>query len=56
MTVVFTFAHYPNFKACRLDREMIFSNEKNGMRVKPPLVSKEAAQRSGGLPTLITFG
>jgi len=32
---------------------MMFPNEKNGMRVKPLLVSKEAAQRSGGLPTLI---
>ena len=32
---------------------MIFPKEKNGMRVKPLLVSKEAAQRSGGLPTLI---
>ena len=34
---------------------MMFPNEKNGMRVKPLLVSKEAAQRSGGLPTLIPF-
>jgi hypothetical protein len=32
-----------------------FPNQKNGMRVKPVLVSKEAAQRSGGLPTLIPF-
>ena len=31
---------------------MTFPNEKNGMRVKPLLVSQEAAQRSGGLPTL----
>jgi len=34
---------------------MMFPNEKNGMRVKPLLVSKEAAQRCGGLPTLIPF-
>jgi hypothetical protein len=34
---------------------MTFPNDKNGMRVKPLLVSKEAAQRSGGLPTLIPF-
>jgi hypothetical protein len=34
---------------------MLFPQEKNGMRVKPVLVSKEAAQRSGGLPTLIPF-
>jgi hypothetical protein len=34
---------------------MMFPNEKKGMRVKPLLVSKEAAQRSGGLPTLIPF-
>ena len=34
---------------------MMFPNEKNGMRVKPLLVSKEAAQRSGGLSTLIPF-
>jgi len=34
---------------------MTFPNEKNGMRVKPLLVSREAAQRSGGLPTLIPF-
>jgi hypothetical protein len=34
---------------------MMFPNEKNGMRVKPLVVSKEAAQRSGGLPTLIPF-
>ena len=34
---------------------MTFPNEKNGMRVKPLLVSKEAAQRSGGLSTLIPF-
>jgi len=32
---------------------MTFPNEKNGMRVKPLLASQEAAQRSGGLPTLI---
>jgi hypothetical protein len=32
-----------------------FPNQKNGMRVKPLLVFKEAAQRSGGLPTLIPF-
>jgi len=32
---------------------MMFPNEENGMRVKPLLVSKEDAQRSGGLPTLI---
>jgi hypothetical protein len=35
---------------------MMFPKEKNGMRVKPLLVSKKAAQRSGGLPTLIPFG
>jgi hypothetical protein len=34
---------------------MMFPNEKKGMRVKPLFVSKEAAQRSGGLPTLIPF-
>jgi hypothetical protein len=34
---------------------LMFPNEENGMRVKPLLVSKEAAQRSGGLPTLIPF-
>jgi hypothetical protein len=34
---------------------MMFPNDKNGMRVKPLLVSKEAAQRSGCLPTLIPF-
>jgi hypothetical protein len=34
---------------------MMFPNDKNGMRVKPLLVSREAAQRSGGLPTLIPF-
>ena len=34
---------------------MMFPNEKKGMRVKPLLVSKGAAQRSGGLPTLIPF-
>jgi hypothetical protein len=34
---------------------MIFPNDKNGMRVKPLLVSQEAAQRIGGLPTLIPF-
>jgi hypothetical protein len=34
---------------------MMFPNEENGMRVKPFLVRKEAAQRSGGLPTLIPF-
>jgi hypothetical protein len=34
---------------------MGFSNEKNGIRVKPLLVCKEAAQRSGGLPTLSPF-
>jgi len=34
---------------------MMFPNEKKGMRVKPLLVSREAAQRSGGLPTLIPF-
>jgi len=33
---------------------MIFPNEKNSMRVKPLLVSDEAAQRSG-LPTLVPF-
>jgi len=32
---------------------MMFPNDKNDMRVKPLLVSKEAAQRSGRLPTLI---
>jgi hypothetical protein len=34
---------------------MIFPNEKNRMRVKPLFVSDEAAQRSGGLPTLVPF-
>jgi hypothetical protein len=34
---------------------MMFPNDKNGMRVNPLLVSKEAAQRSGGLPALIPF-
>jgi hypothetical protein len=34
---------------------MTFPNDKNGMGVNPLLVSKEAAQRSGGLPTLIPF-
>jgi hypothetical protein len=34
---------------------MLFPEEKNGMRVKPVLVSRAAAQRSGGLPTLIPF-
>jgi hypothetical protein len=34
---------------------MIFPNEKNSMRVKPLLVFDEAAQRSGGLPTLVPF-
>jgi hypothetical protein len=34
---------------------MIIPNEKNSMRVKPFLVSDEAAQRSGGLPTLVPF-
>jgi hypothetical protein len=34
---------------------MIFPNEKNSMRVKPLFVSDEAAQRSGGLPTLVPF-
>jgi hypothetical protein len=34
---------------------MIFPNEKNGVRVKPLRVFREAAQRSGGLPTLIPF-
>jgi hypothetical protein len=34
---------------------MMFPEEKNGMRVKPVLVSGEAAHRSGGLPTLIPF-
>jgi hypothetical protein len=34
---------------------MVFPNEENGMRVKPLLVCKEAAQRIGGLPTLIPF-
>jgi hypothetical protein len=33
----------------------MFPNEKNGMDVKPLLVFREAAQRSGGLPTLIPF-
>jgi hypothetical protein len=33
----------------------MFPNDKNGMRVKPLPVSKEAAQRSGGLPTLTPF-
>jgi hypothetical protein len=33
----------------------MFPNEKNSMRVKPLLVSDEAAQRSGGLPTLVPF-
>jgi len=34
---------------------MMFLNEKKGMDVKPLLVFREAAQRSGGLPTLIPF-
>jgi hypothetical protein len=34
---------------------MTFPDDKNGMCVKPLLVSKEAGQRSGGLPTLIPF-
>jgi hypothetical protein len=34
---------------------IMFPNEKNGVRVKPLLVSKEAAQRSGGLPALVPF-
>jgi hypothetical protein len=34
---------------------MTFPNEKSGMRVEPLLVSREPAQRSGGLPTLIPF-
>jgi hypothetical protein len=34
---------------------MILPNEKNRMRVKPLFVSDEAAQRSGGLPTLVPF-
>jgi hypothetical protein len=34
---------------------MMFPKEKNGMRVKPILISRDAAQRSGGLPTLIPF-
>jgi hypothetical protein len=34
---------------------MMFPNEKNGMRVKPLLFSRDAAQRNGGLPTLIPF-
>ena len=38
----------------RLDRDAV-PDEKNGMCVKPFLVSREATQRSGGLPTLIPF-
>jgi hypothetical protein len=34
---------------------MMFPNEKKGMGVKPLLVFREAAQPSGGLPTLIPF-
>jgi hypothetical protein len=34
---------------------MTFPNDKNGVRVNPLLVSKEPAQRSGGLPTLSPF-
>jgi hypothetical protein len=47
-----TFAHVLISKSVALIA-MIFPNEKKGMRVKPLLVSKEVAQRSGGLPTLI---
>jgi hypothetical protein len=34
----------------------VFPKEKNGVRVKPLPVSRETAERSGGLPTLIPFG
>jgi hypothetical protein len=51
---VFTFAHYPSLETCLLIA-MMFPNEKNGMDVKPLLVFREAAQRGGGLPTLIPF-
>jgi hypothetical protein len=52
--LLFNFVHCPMSVPVALIA-MTFPNEKNGMRVKPLLVSREAAQRSGGLPTLIPF-
>jgi hypothetical protein len=53
MLLVFTFAHGLSEPVALI--AMMFSNEENGMRVNPFLVSKEAAQRSGRLPTLTPF-